>query len=375
MPNSNKYEIAIIGGGLAGLASAIQLAKYGYSIILFEKNTYPFHKVCGEYISNESYDFIQGLGIPLSNMNLPQINKLRVTSQSGVELIKSLKMGGFGISRYLLDDLLYKNTKALGVTVLENCQVDNVIFNNDLHELTLSTSEKFYSKVVIGSFGKRSNLDYNLKRPSASKRSNFIAVKYHLSRSFDKDLIELHNFEDGYCGISSIENEKLCLCYLTTNHALKKHGTIKRMEEEILMKNGNLKEYLCNSRFLFDKPISISQINFSRKHAVEQHILMVGDTAGLISPLCGNGMSMALYGAQVVSLKIHQYLSNVITRNQLENEYAQFWGASFKTRITIGKFLQSILGNPQLTDITIKALKMNPKFTNYLISLTHGNKF
>ena len=43
-------EIAIVGGGLGGLISAIKLAEAGFSVKLFEKKEYPFHKVCGESI-------------------------------------------------------------------------------------------------------------------------------------------------------------------------------------------------------------------------------------------------------------------------------------------------------------------------------------
>jgi len=43
------YDLAIVGGGLAGLSFSIQMAKIGYSVILFEKEKYPFHRVCGEY--------------------------------------------------------------------------------------------------------------------------------------------------------------------------------------------------------------------------------------------------------------------------------------------------------------------------------------
>ncbi|MCW3086897.1 MAG: NAD(P)/FAD-dependent oxidoreductase, partial [Sediminibacterium sp.] len=69
-----EYEIAIIGGGLAGLTLAIQGADAGYKVILFEKETYPFHKVCGEYISMESWDFLQRCGVPLGDWSLPRIN-------------------------------------------------------------------------------------------------------------------------------------------------------------------------------------------------------------------------------------------------------------------------------------------------------------
>lgn len=63
--NCKIYDIAITGGGLAGLSLAILQAKAGNSVVLFEKNSYPFHRVCGEYISLESWDFLESLGLPL----------------------------------------------------------------------------------------------------------------------------------------------------------------------------------------------------------------------------------------------------------------------------------------------------------------------
>ena len=78
-----KTEILIIGGGLAGLTAALHLNKVGLNVTLIEKDTYPHHKVCGEYISFESYDFLDRLGLPLHKWNLPAIKKLGVTDIKG----------------------------------------------------------------------------------------------------------------------------------------------------------------------------------------------------------------------------------------------------------------------------------------------------
>src|SRR5687768_3157492 len=101
-----KYDVAIIGGGLAGLTLSIQCAKAGYRSIVFEKEKYPFHKVCGEYISFEAWDFLERLGVPLAEMNLPVIRKLLLSAPNGKILEQKLPLGGFGISRYKLDSLL-----------------------------------------------------------------------------------------------------------------------------------------------------------------------------------------------------------------------------------------------------------------------------
>src|SRR6185369_8838790 len=97
------FDIGVIGGGLAGLSFAILCADAGYSVALFEKEEYPFHKVCGEYISLESYDFLQRLGLPLNDWNLPVIKKLVVSDRNGKFYNFKLGLRGFGISRYRLD--------------------------------------------------------------------------------------------------------------------------------------------------------------------------------------------------------------------------------------------------------------------------------
>ncbi len=105
---SNSFDVGIIGGGLAGLSLSILMAKAGHKVILFEKEKYPFHRVCGEYISLESRNFIESLGLNLSKLDLPIIKKLIVSSPNGDFLRSKLDMGGFGISRYFIDNELQK---------------------------------------------------------------------------------------------------------------------------------------------------------------------------------------------------------------------------------------------------------------------------
>src|SRR5437764_1496816 len=110
------FDVAIIGGGLAGLSLSILLKRKGYSTCVFEKEIYPIHKVCGEYVAMESFQHLENIGVPLSTLNLPTINKLRLTSQYST-LSTDLGPGGFGISRFLLDKLLYNSAITHKVTV------------------------------------------------------------------------------------------------------------------------------------------------------------------------------------------------------------------------------------------------------------------
>src|ERR1700755_2662162 len=100
------HDVIIAGGGLAGLGLSIQLARAGHSVALFEKETFPYHKVCGEYISLESWNFLEELGLPLSDWNLPIIRTLLLSAPDGRSLEHELPLGGFGISRYKIDAAL-----------------------------------------------------------------------------------------------------------------------------------------------------------------------------------------------------------------------------------------------------------------------------
>lgn len=379
MSEQNKYDACIIGGGLAGLALSIQLAKLGYAVALFEKEQYPFHKVCGEYISLESWDFIESLGLPLTDMQLPIIKSLIVTAPNGNQLQQALPLGGFGISRYKLDAALKEIALTNKVTLFENCKVNGVQFFNDEFHLQ-TTHGEYYSPICCGSFGKRSNLDVKWNRPfvyqKPNKLNNYIGVKYHIKTTFAADTIALHNFENGYCGISKIEDDKYCLCYLSNAKNLKaSNNSIEAMEKNILQKNPHLKNIFENSEMLYKSPVTISQISFSKKTQVENHVLLLGDAAGMITPLCGNGMSMALHASKVATGFIHQFLAGKINRTDMESGYVQKWKSVFGKRLQTGRWIQAMFGKAGVTNFFIGLMKMVPWLTNALIKQTHGESF
>jgi menaquinone-9 beta-reductase len=379
MTDNKKYEACIIGGGLAGLALSIQLAKLGHRVALFEKEQYPFHKVCGEYISLESWNFLEELGLPLSDMNLPMISRLIVTAPNGKQLKQKLPLGGFGISRYKLDAALKDIAVKSKVDVFENCKVSDISFNGIDFGLQTSKGD-FTCRICCGSYGKRSNLDVKWKRGfinrKANKLNNYIGVKYHVQTDLPSDTIALHNFKNGYCGISRVEDGKYCLCYLTTAANLKEHdNSIGAMQVSILYQNPHLKNIFEHSKILYDAPVTISQVSFDKKSQVEDHVLLLGDAAGMITPLCGNGMSMALHGSKIAAGFIHEFLKGKIQREELEIRYTQKWRSIFGKRLAAGRFIQSMFGKTWVTNTFISFMKTVPFLTKTLIRQTHGKPF
>ena len=377
--NNKPYDVAIIGGGLAGLTLSIQCAEKGYKTILFEKEKYPFHKVCGEYISLESLPFLERLGIQLKDLDAPVIKKLQLTDVKGTLYQFDLPLGGFGISRYTLDNKLYQIAVSKGVEVFTETKVNEVVFNNNVFGIQTNKGN-FTSIIAVGSFGKRSNIDVKWNRSfitqKPDKLNNYIGVKYHIEFSFAKENIALHNFKNGYCGISNIEENKCCLCYLTTANNLKTNSnSIAEMEKNILWQNPKLKDIFRNAVFLYKDPLVISQVSFTKKQQVENNILMIGDAAGLITPLCGNGMSMAMHASKLAYENINAFMQNKISRAQMENNYAGQWKQQFSKRLLIGRSVQRIFGNNTSTSLFLSTMNKMPWLAKKIISATHGKPF
>ena len=371
-----KYQCAIIGGGLAGLCLSIQLADRGISVVLFEKNQYPFHKVCGEYISMESWDFLTRLGLKMGDLSLPLINELGITSEKGFMLNHRLSMGGFGISRYSLDYYLSQIAKSKGVQVVEKCKVTLVADQDETTHEIHTAAGKYQAEIVCGSYGRYTPAFVDYQIDSKKGGGNYIGVKYHIRTDLKPDRIELHNFKDGYCGVSKVDKDWHCLCYLATAKTLTENGKdIRRMEENVLYKNPHLKRYFEESEFVRKDPLVISNIQFSKKYTDANGMFLLGDAAGSITPLCGNGMSMGMRGSFLLSRELVGFFEHKHKKRQAMLNYQKAWNNAFNARITSGYYIQHLFGKRNTTDIALKLLSVFPSVTTRLISLTHGDVF
>lgn len=172
--------------------------------------------------------------------------------------------------------------------------------------------------------------------------------------------------------MSAIEDDKYCLCYLTERSNLKETGSIPEMERTLLGKNPHLRTIFETATFLYDKPEVINEISFAPKKAVENHVLMAGDTAGLITPLCGNGMAMAIRGGRMVAQAISGYFTDHHSRSLLEKTYQTGWQQEFATRLRVGRTVQQFFGREVLSELALGFFKMTPPLLRMVIKATHG---
>lgn len=358
----DNNDIGIVGGGIAGLSCAILMAERGLKVCLWEQKDYPRHKVCGEYISMESYDFLNRLGLDLDSKNLPRIDKLILSGSKGRSIQSDLKVGGFGWSRYSYDEALFDRATELGVEVFVNEKVTRV------DQGKVYTIKGTYScNRVVGSYGKMTPSYIEKKKPYGK---NYVGVKYHITGDFDESTIELHGFPGGYCGMSKVEDERYCLCYLVDADILKSHSnSIAEVERNVLVKNRNLERLIAAER-LFNKPLVISNIKFSGRASVYQNSIQLGDAAGAISPLSGNGMSMALRSANILD-QVFKGTSNK-QWEQTMSSYNRSWKKAVGSKIRWAEKLNNLVIDPTKLHFVIGAMNVFPYLQHKLVDSLQG---
>jgi flavin-dependent dehydrogenase len=366
------FDVVIVGGGVAGLTAALHLSKTNCNVCLIEKNEYPIHKVCGEYVSNEVVDYLAYLDIhPFASGAVP-ITQFELSTKNGNLLNTKLPLGGFGMSRYALDYLLFKKVKDSITTVYDTVTTINATIKEGT--VTLQNRKSIRGKVILGAHGKRSIVDKSLQRDFIFKKSQWLGVKAHYEYEFPEDKVALHAFDGGYCGLSKTETGAVNACYLTTYQSFKKIGDISQFQREILSFNPHLKDFFSKAKPIFKEPKVISQISFDKKQPVDHHVFMIGDSAGLIHPLCGNGMAMAIHSAKLF-VDAYLELKNSDTFNliTLQNIYTQKWNENFQKRLATGRKIQKLLQSDTLTNNLLILGRIFPFLIPQIIKRTHGN--
>lgn len=364
----------IIGGGLAGLISSIQLIRAGIPCTVIEKKSYPLHRVCGEYISNEALPFLTASGLYPIGLRLPQIKIFEISSVSGKSSKLTLDLGGFGVSRYTFDQHLYRIAKKEGVSFVLDTEVTELTFRNEGFDIK-SPFREFSADVVIGTFGKRSKIDVQQQRDFMKKRSPYVGVKYHARTDHPENVISLHNFPGGYCGVCKVDEGLTNLCYLTHRDNLKASGDIEQMEKSVLFTNPIIKKLFTRADFIFTKPEVINEISFETKGPVENHILMGGDAAGMITPVCGNGMAIAIHSGKILAACVKEYCEDKIDRVTLETRYAKAWNQHFRTRLWFGRKVQQLFGHHGFSSLAVNLSRFSKPLAKFIVGKTHGQPF
>jgi flavin-dependent dehydrogenase len=371
------YDAVVVGAGLAGSSVALDLARRGWRVLLVEAERYPVHKMCGEFLSPETRGLFRALGVEreIDASGAVPIRRVAITSPAGAVWRASLPGEATGLSRWALDPILVDAAVRAGAEGVQAAAVRSVRGDADggfrVAYGAGGAAREARARLVVGAFGKRSRLDKRLGRDSGGRGAGFVAFKMHYEGADLDDWVELHAFDGGYCGMSHVEGGRVNACLIARTEVLRAAGgSFEAMREGVMRSNAALAARFDRLRPVMERPVAIARVAFETKGLVAGGVLMVGDTAAMIAPLCGDGMAMALRSAEILAPLADRYLAGEATHAALAREYERRWRREFAGRLRLGRALQAALFRPSVARAGLAALDRLPALGRYFIAAT-----
>ena len=303
-----QYDVAIVGAGPAGSVAAQRLAAAGIQVILFEKDTFPRDKSCGDGVTSEGLQVLERCGLGAWAADFPIMPSLRLSSPGGLILDVPFAQEGDGIvgrliPRRLMDALLAQKAVDAGAELRQSCMVKDVQINLSNGVQLHTSSESVLARMLIlaegsaGTLARRLNLTRD--RPELS------AVRQYLTGDTSpQDRLEIHfqaNILPGYNWIFPMGGGRVNIGSGTyTNRVTRGEINLQRELQRFTQ------DPITEGRLLRCEPAGVirghplrTQIMNQRTHC--ERTLAVGDSAGLVGPFSGVGIAPALRSGEMAA--------------------------------------------------------------------------
>jgi flavin-dependent dehydrogenase len=298
--NALQDEVLILGGGVAGCAASIALARRGRRVTLIERESTPRHKVCGEFLSGEALEDLHALGIDVASLGAVPIEFVRLAAARRAAEAP-LPFPAASLTRKALDKALIAEALAAGVNVECGLSVQALNRTAEVWQATLSDGTTREAPTVFLATGKHDLRGYT--RPRDPEQWVAFKMYFRLSPAQTADLAnasELMLYPGGYGGIQPVDDGMANLCCVVQRRYLPQAGhPWEQFLERIKRDCPHLAMRLEGAEALLAKPIAITHIPYGYiRGATEDGLYCIGDQAAVIPSFTGDGISIALHTAR-----------------------------------------------------------------------------
>jgi flavin-dependent dehydrogenase len=294
-------EVFVIGGGVAGCAASIALARKGRIVTLIEREPTPRHKVCGEFLSGEALEDLHALGVEVASLGAVPIDYVRLAAARRAAEAP-LPFPAASLTRKALDTALITEAIAAGVHVRRGCGVQTLVrTTNNAWQATLDDGSTCEAPTVFLATGKHDLRGY--ARPEDPERWVGFKMYFRLANAQAAELArasELMLYPGGYGGIQPVEDGNANLCWVIQQKYLARVGhrwesLLAKMQQDC----SHLAMRLDGAEPLLAKPIAITHIPYGFiRRTTEEGLYCIGDQAAVIPSFTGDGISIALHTAR-----------------------------------------------------------------------------
>ncbi|WP_203330460.1 NAD(P)/FAD-dependent oxidoreductase [Rhodovastum atsumiense] len=300
----------VVGGGPAGAATALLLARAGHPVVLFERHARATDKICGEFLSGEACRHLAALGVDLGALGGERIHALRLV-RDGRKVETDLPFPAFGLSRRVLDEALLARAAAAGATLRRGEAIlraapqagTAIALTGTDGKTTCRTGALF---LATGKHDLR-----GMRRPLPGHPDDLVGFKLHYrlapaQRQALRRHVEVILFREGYAGLQPVEADRANLCLLVRRGWLTRAGgTWDALLPALRHASRHLDARLDGAVPLFEPPLTICRVPYGYLHAPSAAdpaaLWRLGDQAAVIPSFTGDGMAIALHSAALAA--------------------------------------------------------------------------
>lgn len=378
--SSSIWDLAIVGAGPAGAATAIHAARAGLRVVVVDTSHFPRQKVCGEYLTPAAWKLLDELGVgdlqaravTLPSMELSAGERLRVTLDFA-DAAESPR----ALSRYVLDARLVEEARRAGASILEGRRVRRVVVDGDravalecTGDAEHEAGERIAARVIVAADGRRSIV---VRDTGTFRRRDLqlVGFKHHvrLAAGRPPDVIAMHALPGGYIGTCPTEDGALNVCGVMPRRFVREaRGDIAAELHAWLADRPTLRAY---AEAEGDGPwLSMPDVSLQTARPNVAGVVYVGDARGTIEPLTGQGMTMALAAARLACRHLGRVgLDRFDAAAQAE--YDAVWQKTFQSAIRSASWFGRLLRRPNLLKMLIAAGRPLPGLSDLLLRGAH----
>lgn len=316
-------DVLIVGGGPSGSALAFHLAKVGAKVIVVEAEKFPRDKVCGDGVSPIALSELDKMGITKTK-NFARANEIKKVGlflkndQVFINLSKPehLKYHARIIPRIELDNMIFEAAKKAGASYIEKARVLKYSISSTAALVTLKTpsgTSTLKTKLVVGADGSRSIISRQLRGTKPSEDYQLLGLRaYYNNVNGPTDRVDIYFSEEGFPGIfwmfpKGKSDANIGMAMISKTFP-KKPDHIKNLLLNHIANHPEIQKRIGKGSLeakMEGWPITF--FNTSQKLCSDR-VLLVGEAAGLINPLSGDGIQYALLSSSWAAQTIENCL-------------------------------------------------------------------